>query len=228
MTRLISIVLVAGTAGVAMADAPSLSGPMGATGGFGGRSVLIDQQNNGAANRISQQFGDFADFSTYSFDDITFGSAVNLTSLTVFGTETGNSAANTAVVYVILDGSNVGANVLASGLGSQIGNDLSFNLTGVSLGAGTYWLTSYVVRDFGTGGQWFWNQTGDPISGSEAWVQNPGGGFGAGTAANPGSTSGFGFTAADMAFRIEGDRVPAPGTFALLGLGGLVAGRRRR
>ena len=76
--------------------------------------------------------------------------------------------------------------------------------------------------------QWFWYQTGDPVSGSEAWIQNPGGGFGAGTGANPGSSSGFGFGRNDMAFVIEGDVVPAPGALALLGLGGLVAGRRRR
>lgn len=226
MTRLISIVLVAGTAGVAMADTPLLSGPANAGGSFGDRALLINQQNNSAVNRIAQEFGDFPSFNTYQFDDITFGSAVNLTSLTAYGTEAGTGV-NNAVVYVILDNPNVGANVLASGFGTQIGGDLSFNLTGVSLGAGTYWLTAFVVRDFGTGGQWFWNETADAVSGSEAWVQNPGGGLGIGTAAIPGSQSGV-FLSADMAFAIEGDIVPAPGALALLGLGGMIAGRRRR
>jgi hypothetical protein len=227
MTRLISLVVVAGTAGVAMADGPLLSGPANAGGSFGDRAVLINQQNNGSSNRISQEFGDFANFSSYSFDDITFGSAVNLTSLRAYGTENG-SGVNSAVVYVILDNPSVSGTILASGFGSQVGSDLSFDLTGVSLGAGTYWLTAFVVRDLLTGGQWFWNQTGDPISGSEAWIQNPGGGFGVGTAAVPGSTAGIGFSAADMAFTIEGEIIPAPSALALLGLGGLVAGRRRR
>ncbi|XVJ58194.1 MAG: hypothetical protein HEQ23_01850 [Tepidisphaera sp.] len=228
MTRLISMALVAGAAGVAMADTPLTSGPMNAGGSLGSRSTLINQQNNGNANRISQQFGDFPAFSTYSFDDVTFANAVDLTSMTVYGTEQG-SGVNTAVAYALLDAPDaVSGNVVASGLGSQVGGDLVFDLTGLSLGAGTYWLTAFVVRDFGTGGQWFWNQTGDAISGSEAFVHNPGGGFGFGTGSVPGSQAGIGFTPADMAFTIEGNVVPAPGAFAVMGLGGLIAGRRRR
>lgn len=228
MKNVIALLVVSGAAGVALADTPLVSGPMNAGGSLGNRSTLINQANNGSANRISQQFGDFPAFATYSFDDVTFGSAVDLTSMTVYGTENG-SGVNTAVYYAFMDAPDaVTGNVVASGLGVQSGGDLVFDLTGVSLGAGTYWMTAFVVRDFGTGGQWFWNQTGDAISGSEAFVHNPGGGFGFGTGSVPGSQAGIGFSAADMAFTIEGNVVPAPGAFAVLGLGGLVAGRRRR
>jgi hypothetical protein len=227
MTRLISLVVVAGTAGVAMADGPLLSGPANAGGSFGDRAVLVNQNNNGTGTQISQSFGDFPDFTTLSFDDFTLGSAVNLTSLTVYGTENGTGV-NDFVVYAITsDASNSPSTIYASGLGSQVGSNLVFDLTGVSLGAGTYWVTAFVVRDFGTGGQWFWNQTADAISGSESFVHNPGGGFGLGT--DPVSASAlFGGVRSDLAFTIEGDIVPAPSALALLGLGGLVAGRRRR
>ncbi len=227
MTRLISLVVVAGTAGVAMADSPMLQGGFVNLGGFSGRSTLVNQNNNGSGNQISQQFTDFPDFTTLSFDDFTLSSASNLTSLTVYGTEQGDSSQNQFVLYAITSNANVSpATVYASGFGTQVGSDLTFDLTGVSLSAGTYWVTAWVVRDFGLGGQWFWNQTGDAISGSESYLHNPGGGFGGGT--DPlSSTAFFGFPA-DLAFNIQGDVVPAPASLALLGMGGLIARRRRR
>jgi MYXO-CTERM domain-containing protein len=231
MTRLISIVLVAGSAGVAMADAPSLTGSLGsAANSFGGRSVLIDQTDGAGRGRASQVFESSNNaFFAFAFDDMTFGSAVDLTSLTVFGQNgaAGGEAFNVAVRYAILTTPDaVSGVVVASGLGTQTGGTLSFDLTGVSLGAGTYWLTAYVERPFAGGGQWFWNESSDPVSGSESFWHNPLGGFGAGTSPVPGIAV-FG-NSADLAFRLEGDVVPAPGALALLGLGGLVAGRRRR
>jgi MYXO-CTERM domain-containing protein len=83
-----------------------------------------------------------------------------------------------------------------------------------------------VNRPFGGGGgQWYWN-TSATTNGSVGLWQNPGGGFGAGTGLQPNGALNGG-NSADWAWTLEGDKVPAPGALALLGLAGL-AGRRRR
>lgn len=226
MTRLLALVSVAGLAGVAVAN-PTTSGQGAVTGGASQRSTIIDQQPAGTGiGRISQYFSDFPDFATLGFDDFTLSSAYNLTSLTVYGVENGNSAFNAAVRYAIVDvASNSPNTVFAAGVGVQVGSDLQFDLTGVTLGAGTYWLTAWVDRPFGGGGQWFWAEAGT-ANGGESIFHNPGGGFGFGTNPTPGSAI-FG-APSDLAFTLSGDVVPAPSALALLGLGGLVAGRRRR
>ncbi len=84
----------------------------------------------------------------------------------------------------------------------------------VVLGAGTYWVEMQIVNvenDF--------HMVHAGTTGSEAWVNYADIGTG------PGSV--FFGTAADMAFALEGDVIPAPSAVALLGLAGL-AGRRRR
>jgi hypothetical protein len=227
MNRLFSIVLTTALAGVASAQTPSLSGPTNATGGFGDRAVLINQPNNGNSNRISQDFPNNSSFSTYSFDDFTLSQTTTLTALTFYGTELGDSSQNRGMLCAITTGPSASGGILAVFNGSQIGDNLIFNLGGITLTSGTYWLTAFVVRDSGPAGQWLWNTTGEPVSGSEAFVHNPGGGFGFGTSPVAGSTV-FPDGAKDMAFALEGEIVPTPGSLALLGVGGLLARRRRR
>lgn len=226
MTRLLALVSVAGLAGVAVAN-PTTSGQGAVTGGASQRSTIVDQQPAGTGiGRVSQAFGDFPAFTTLGFDDFTLSSAYNLTSLTVYGVENGNGSFNAAVRYAILDvASNSPGVIYASGVGVQVGADLQFDLTGVTLGAGTYWLTAWVDRPFTGGGQWFWAEAGT-ANGSESFFHNPGGGFGFGT--NPTAGTAIFGAPSDLAFTLSGDVVPAPSALALLGLGGLVAGRRRR
>lgn len=85
----------------------------------------------------------------------------------------------------------------------------------VTLGAGTYWVEMQIVAAENA-----FHMVRSGVNGSEAWVnyEDFGGAF-------PGSAV-FG-AAADMAFALEGDIVPAPSALALLGIAGL-AGRRRR
>jgi MYXO-CTERM domain-containing protein len=226
MVRILALVSVAGLAGVTVAN--PVSSATGTTTGGSVRSAIVDQQPGASGNGlISQSFPDFPNFSTLGFDDFTLSNAYNLTSLTVYGVELGLPSANVNVVYAIVDIASSSPNTIyAIGTGTQVGQNLEFDLTGVTLGAGTYWLTAWVERPFGTGGQWFWAQS-DTTNGSEAFFHNPGGGFGLGTNPFPGSVLTGGIPT-DLAFTLSGDVVPAPSALALLGLGGLVAGRRRR
>lgn len=226
MVRILALVSVAGLAGVAVAN-PTTSGSGAVAGGASQRSVIIDQPVSPAnIGRVSQVFGDFPAFSTIGFDDFTLSSAYNLTSLTVYGIDNGDSNFNAAVRYAIVDvASNSPNTIFASGVGVQVGSNLQFDLTGVTLGAGTYWLTAWVDRPFTGGGQWFWAEA-TTSNGSESIFHNPGGGFGFGT--NPTAGSAIFGAPSDLAFTLSGDVVPAPSALALLGLGGLVAGRRRR
>jgi hypothetical protein len=105
------------------------------------------------------------------------------------------------------------------------------------LPAGDWWLTFYPDMTFQAGGQFGW-QGSDTGKGSVAQIINPGGDFGLGT--GWGDWSALGTSLYDLAFTLEGtdlappqlltERVPLPGTLALLGAGfaGLGWQRRRR
>lgn len=95
----------------------------------------------------------------------------------------------------------------------EVVNHSTFNA--ITLGPGTYWVEMQIV-----GIENAFHMVRSGVTGSEAWInyEDFGGAF-------PGSAV-FG-AAADMAFALEGDIVPAPSALALLGIAGL-AGRRRR
>jgi hypothetical protein len=136
-------------------------------------------------------------------------------------------------------GAQVGATINAASTVTSPGpvyfgrtaRNINFNLGGggVNLAPGQYFVqVQVVVND-----NWFWLTAG-AITGSPAHVQR-GASAGAGADATwPASWQATGPgnaifpTASDQAFTLNGDVIPAPGALALLGLGGLVAGRRRR
>jgi len=188
--------------------------------------ILVDQSPSGGG-ASSQAFPDFPDFATGGLDDFTLSSAYDLTSLIVYGSDSvgANPALNVSVEVVFLSAGDLGSTVLASATGLQVGGNLVFDLTGIQLAAGTYWLSARVVRPFAGGGQWFWTSSASG-SGADALWQNPGGGFGLGGAPIAWSAIVAGSTAA--AFTLEGTLVPAPGALALLGVAGIVARRRAR
>ncbi len=201
--------------------------------------TLWDQQpDGGQPGFIDQEFGDFASFSTYTVSDVNFSGNVVITDITTYYT-TGvwdNIGAATAALNIFSDdgsglpagtddptaGGSVAVNI---GLGGSGFVEVTATGLNIALGAGDYWVGLTPELDFGTFGQSFLVGSGAPTGDASA-SRNPGGAFGIGpdwvdTGATFGGVSGW-----DGSITILG--TPTPGTLALLGLGGLVAGRRRR
>lgn len=190
----------------------------------GANAAIILDQPSGIGTAASQQFEPaYTAYDCAGFDDFTLLSTWDLTTLTVYGSEGGGGAGSNTNVSLWIHTSPVyqtGTQVF----GTQVGSDLVFDLTGITLTAGTYWLSAQVNRAFaGGGGQWFWRSS-STTNGAAALWQNPGDGFGNGTGLIPASGISGEY---DLAFTLEGNKIPAPGAIALLGLAGL-CGRRRR
>lgn len=190
----------------------------------GGAAFEIFQPPVPGAAIASQDFPNLPDYRCICLDDFTITAPVTLATLEIFGLEEAidGAALNLDVRAWILAVPDINSVPVASLHGQQVGADLLFNLEGLVLEAGTYWVAAHVVRPFVGGQQWLW-ELSDTRNGAEAMFHNPGGGFGYGTAPLP--VSYFDSGMYDMAFRIEG--VPAPGVAATLAIAGLV-GRRRR
>ena len=188
--------------------------------------TILEQPDTGLTGYASQDFPDFPTYSCSVFDDVTLTQAYNLTNLVVYGEnrQFGGSAADIDVRLRIFTDANLLGTPIASVSGVDVDGVLSWNLAGITLGAGTYWLSAQVVRSFSEGDQWFWRAS-ETVNGAHAMWHNPGGGFGHGT--DPVSTEVLGSQYWDMALKLEGDPVPAPGVLAIVGIGGLFGGRRR-
>ncbi len=189
--------------------------------------VIIDQPESEENGFASQDFSDYPGYTCSVFDDVTLTQAYDLTSFTVFGQ---NSVAdgwmyNTDVRLRIYTEASLAASPLATVSGVQVGGALVWDLTGITLGPGTYWMSAQVVRAFEPGGQWYWRAS-NTNNGAHAMWHNPAGGFGLGT--EPISTELLGASQWDMAMRLEGTPVPAPAVMAVLLAGGLAGGRARR
>ena len=186
--------------------------------------VIVDQPESPENGFASQEFADFPAYTCSAFDDVTLTQGYDLTSLVVFGQ---NGVAdgwmyNTDVRLRIYTEPSLAASPLATVSGVQVAGALTWDLTGITLGPGTYWISAQVVRPFEPGGQWYWNASGT-TNGAHAMWHNPGGGFGLG--GDPISTELLGATQWDMSMRLEGTPVPAPAVLAVLLAGGLAGGR---
>ncbi len=190
--------------------------------------VIVNQPYDAPYAIGSQYMSDDPTYSAQAFDDFTLTTTTDLSGLTVYGQDAGDDSYNTAVTMQIRSGVGVGAPILFERLGTQVGLDLVFDLTGIQLNAGQYWLSAFVVRPSnGGGGFWFWGQS-NTTNGAGAMWQNPGDGYGYGSAPILVSQLSKDSGAYDMAFILEGTAVPAPGALALLGATGLLGRRRRR
>lgn len=166
--------------------------------------ILWHQPYDGTSPRItSQKYTDAIAQSTYLFDDFFVGSGGwTVNKITVYGFETGNSAANVGVFLKLsaIASINAPGQVFA---GSQIGNNLVFNLPDVYLTPSYMWLTAYVERPM-SGGSWQWNTT-TPTTVNQFMVHNPGGGLGLGTSPVLGSKlPQLANKPKDLSFTIEG------------------------
>lgn len=243
MTKIVSAFAVAACAGVAMADSPVLSGVASGVAFNTPRSVLVNQANTSGVGIVDQNFSDFPDFSTGMVDDFsTGGAAWNINKVTMyftkgFGFWNGGITTGTLSFFPksgAFPGAgdapgnlgNVGVSLVDGGSYWAVVADTS-GVAALQNINGSYWIGLTPNAAFASFGQEFHLLSSDPINGDASRARNPGGGFGAGT--NWVDAGGIGLVApADMNMTLEGEVVPAPGAFALMGLGGLAAGRRRR
>jgi len=175
--------------------------------------VLWDQPWDGVSRGSpAQEFTDRDNriFSVWLFDDFTVPeSGWWIDRVTVYGSEQGDTGYNLGVFLSISAAARVDAlNVVATGTevvlepgGPPLRRraNLVFELNGVYLPPGSYYLSAWVRRPFEPGGQWFWLRT-SPTQGAPFILHNPGGGWGLG--GNP--VGGGWLTEQDLAFTIEG------------------------
>lgn len=199
---------------------------------------MYDQPYDGTSpGGPSQNFSDFPDFSTYLFDDINTGAGWTISNVLIRGEEAGSNNATTAIHLrfsrnaSFTNPGTIGGQVDLSGGGALVAGNITFSGLNIALASGTWYMTAWIDRPFGTGGQWFWRAT-TPVTGSEAMAHNPGGGGGFG--GNPVPLRQLpGFdpqTPRDLSFQITYAPIPEPGTFLALGVGlaALAALRRRK
>jgi len=204
----------------------------------GANADVLWNQGDTALNQqyISTEFTDIPTQSTYLFDNISTGGQVwNVDRVMIEGF-TNDAAGFTSFHLRFSQNANftapgtIGLSFDTTEATTYTGDDdLDFNLgAGLQLAAGNWYVSAWVVSNFGTMGQWNWDATEDVIGG-EAIAHNPGGGL-LGTT-EPTSISGLtGGPPQDLVFTIEGNVVPEPGTFVAIGLGiaGLLVARRRK
>jgi MYXO-CTERM domain-containing protein len=216
-----------------------------ALGTFASADVIMDQIGSmdggntvGGTVSASQDFDAYGAYDVVSIDDFTIGSAMNLTSasmvlggwngftghegiegytVSIFSSveAAGNSIYGDIASIYLINGVDPGISYSPM-WGGEYSWLVSFDMSGVSLSAGTYWIGVTPSNAYGDNGQTGVYQS--DIGDSSGWQGNPSGAFGFITQA----------TGANYAYSLEGSGVPAPGALALLGLAGLASRRRRK
>ncbi len=180
--------------------------------------LLYDQTAGGTTNGYSSQ--DFeASFDIYDnqlADDFTATADWNIDQIIVSGQY---SAAGPAVGFNIYFYANSGGfpgaevyNAPSQAYTYDAGTGL-FTITlatAASLPAGDYWVSVQCRLDFGTGGQWYWNQVSGSYGNIAKW-QNPGGGFGTPCATWGDVTTCIAAVGTDQYFALYGTAGPLTG-----------------
>jgi hypothetical protein len=174
--------------------------------------VLYDQYDNGGGgNSTSQDFEAALDaYDSFGADDfvVPSGEIWTIDEVDVQGTYTGGPAESFHVFFYSdsagLPGTNVYTGLAQSYSDGGTGTDFVITLSPAAvLTEGTYWVSVQARQDFGTAGQWFWNDRSVQSGNAAAW-QNPGGGFGTTCSTWGVRTTCLGFGAPDNMFRLAG------------------------
>ncbi|MFO0835972.1 MAG: hypothetical protein U0638_13455 [Phycisphaerales bacterium] len=242
--KTVAALLVLACAGVAVAG-PVQTGNSGAgSASFSApRSVLWNQSTTNFNGVVDQDFPDFPTYSSGMVDDFTTsGQTWNVNRVTTYYTKGigfwGTGIGSAQLSLYTKSASMPGGADLVGNLGTVAATliplDNAWVLTADTSGVGAlqgingdFWVGLTPIAAFGVFGQEFHLLSSNATIGAGSAVRNIGGSFGFGTnwadAGSLGSQPG-----ADMLFTLEGEVVPAPGAAALLALGGVFAGRRRR
>jgi hypothetical protein len=201
----------------------------------GNRAAILYEQlpAAGSGAYTSQEFPDYPTFSSEGADDfiVPAGETWNIETVTAFGGGfNGFIPSNVVNIIFYQDAGGIPGAVVQAYMGIDCttqGVDPAANLVAMMpvplpLPAGHYWLGVAEVAPFTTYGQWGRHVVYSVTNIQGMWI-NPGGGFGYGTAWQPGAVLG-GAGPVDWAFRLEGT-IGAPvvplSTWALV-LGGLL------
>ena len=212
-----------------------------AIGTFATADVIMDQIGAWDGSDLNGNISGSQDFDAYgvydivAIDDFSIGSSMNLTSASMVlagwngYAGTAGIMGYTVSIFSSLDaaGTSIYGDVVSeyfdttsvSGSWTGVGDLITFDLSGIELGAGSYWIGITPFNGFAANGQTGVLQSviGDGVSAQA----NPAGAFGFGP---------YQMTEANYAYSLEGDlgAIPAPGALALLGLAGIASRRRRK
>lgn len=209
-----------------------------------GRSVTLwDQSYTNFIGIVDQDFADFPTYSTVEVDDFTTGGQTwNVDTVVTYFTYNSAWVGNhTAQLSLYKKTSGM------PGSGDHMGNLGSVPVTIYDLGGsalavvadtsgvggmqglnGDFWVGLTPSLAFGSYGQAFHLLSGNATIGDGARNRNEGGSFGFGSDWLDGPGLFGGLPNNDHCYTLGGEVVPAPGAAALLALGGIFAGRRRR
>lgn len=236
MKALVSALTLASVAGIASAQAVQVGpgAPVDSyNDGFTNRSTLWDNGDTDGTNGYSQATSGVFGAYRATVDDFVVSDAAGwrLNSFSTLGLWT-SGAAGIGTGYNLwfhADNSGAPGSVVATANVTsyaeartgrtwfsrpEVAIDVTFD--DVILAQGTYWVQMQVI-----GPENHFQMVRSQVTGSEMWINYAD--FGG---LMPGSAV-FG-AAADAAYSLGGEVVPAPASLALLGLGGLAAARRRR
>ncbi len=222
MKNVFAIVALAAAAGMANADTLAAN-PQD----FGANFGLGFFSDGDAGYWYSQQVAE--NFSIGAASNVTGVNFAGASEFFEFGDYTNMTGFNIQIMADAggLPGAVIYSEVIATGatsptlqgvnvLGSNVYGQSATFASSVALGAGNYWVSIGAVLASGAGDAWVWaDGTNDD---GIAFTTTP----------NAGGWAPYADGATSGTFEIIGTVVPAPSSMALLGLGALAAGRRRR
>lgn len=243
--KTVAALIVVALAGTAIAGPVNTGGSSSGSASLNfGRSILWDQSFTNFVGTVDQDFpNDFPAYSTVQVDDFsTGGNTWNVNTVVTYytyGSGLWPTSCSAQLSLYSKTGSMPGAGDFMGNLGSvpativNLGSALAVVADTSGVGAlqginGDYWIGLTPSLDFTVYFQEFHLLSANPTIGDGARSRNAGGGFGIGTDWVDGPGLFAGLPNNDHCFTLDGDVVPAPSAAALLALGGVFAGRRRR